>query len=126
MGAAFTLLRELLEDETVVPRRAFQPTLVLVSDGIPTDDWRGPLEALKESPRASRALRMAMAIGADADEGLLCDFIGGATPEIFHAGDARQIRRFFRWVTASVMARSRSINPNDDPNIALGDDDVDL
>lgn len=37
MGQAFALLRSMLEDETVLPPRAFSPTLVLVSDGLPTD-----------------------------------------------------------------------------------------
>jgi uncharacterized protein YegL len=125
MGAAFTLLREMLEDEAVVPRRAFQPSLVLVSDGIPTDDWQGPLDALNRSDRSSRAMRMAMAIGADADEALLKEFVGNHGPDLFHAEDARQIRRFFRWVTMSIMARSRSVNPNADPGVAV-DDDIDL
>ncbi|MFL5346088.1 MAG: hypothetical protein ACJ8AT_14970 [Hyalangium sp.] len=38
MGAAFELARELIEDRTRLPARAYRPTLVLVSDGIPTDE----------------------------------------------------------------------------------------
>ena len=49
MGGAFSLARELLEDDALVPERAFQPMLVLVSDGVPTDDWEQPLDDLLAS-----------------------------------------------------------------------------
>src|SRR5208282_6885525 len=39
LGGAFELVNSLLADENVISRRAFTPTLVLVSDGLPTDDW---------------------------------------------------------------------------------------
>lgn len=37
MGEAFDLVREMVEDRDIVSSRAYAPTVVLISDGIPTD-----------------------------------------------------------------------------------------
>ena len=111
MGSAFELTRTLIEDRDVVPRRAYRPVLVLVSDGQPNDSWRAALDALIASPRAQKADRFALAIGPDADETMLRGFTGDAEM-VLRADGAREIRRFFRYVTMSVIARSHSIKPN--------------
>ena len=112
MGEAFALARTMIEDRDAIPSRAYRPTLVLVSDGVPTDDWRGPLEQLLQSERAAKAARFAMGIGADADHETLSAFLANAEGRVFDAHEAREIKNFFRWVTMSVTARSRSTNPN--------------
>ena len=65
----------LIEDRAQVPSRAYRPTLILVSDGQPTDDWQSPLKRLLDSERASKAARFAMGIGDDADTAMLSDFL---------------------------------------------------
>jgi uncharacterized protein YegL len=112
MGEAFALAQQMIEDRKTVPSRAYRPTLVLVSDGVPTDDWRGPLEKLLASERASKAMRFAMGIGADADTETLTAFLANDEGRVFEAHEAREIKNFFRWVTMSVTTRSRSSNPN--------------
>ena len=37
MGQTFEVVKELIEDKNVVSSRAYTPTIVLISDGIPTD-----------------------------------------------------------------------------------------
>ena len=37
MGTAFDVVRNLIEDRSVVSSRSYAPTIVLISDGIPTD-----------------------------------------------------------------------------------------
>lgn len=37
MGQAFEMVREMIEDRNVVSSRAYTPTIVLISDGLPTD-----------------------------------------------------------------------------------------
>jgi uncharacterized protein YegL len=112
MGAAFELARQLVEDKATVPSRAYRPTLVLVSDGQPTDAWQQPLQALLGSERGGKAFRMALAIGADADRNVLQAFLADPGARVYRADEARQIREFFQLVTMSVSARSRSSNPN--------------
>lgn len=112
MGAAFALAEQMLEDPQQVPGRAYAPTLVLISDGIPTDDWEGPLHSLRDSDRAQKATRFAMAIGGDADVEMLRNFLGTSQNRVFQAHEAREIKKFLQWVTMSVTYRSRSVNPN--------------
>ncbi len=124
MGAAFAAAQQMIEDRNVVPSRAYRPTVVLVSDGQPTDDWRAPLEALLASDRGGKAFRMAMGIGVE-DMAVLSEFLHNPEAQVRRADEARQIRRFFRFVTMTVMARSRSANPNVAPP-EPADDDWDL
>lgn len=124
MGAAFDKARALLEDRTVIPGRSYRPTVVLLSDGQPTDAWRPALDALLRSERGSKAFRMALAVGADADEAVLKEFLADPEARVFRADEPQQIRRFFRFVSMSVRSRSRSANPNAAP--PASDDDFDL
>ncbi len=112
MGAAFSVVRELLEDREAIPRGAWLPTLVLLSDGQPNDTWEPPLQELLSAPRASKAMRLAMAIGADADVDMLRRFVGHPEIPVVRARDASRIASFFRFVTFTVTQRSVSINPN--------------
>ena len=80
MGEAFDTVREMIEDRNVVSSRAYAPTIVLISDGIPTDcseeiyhskeysKWE-PLNNLHSAERSSKSQRLALGIGADADFG---------------------------------------------------------
>lgn len=115
MGAAFELARAMVEDKQVIPGRAYRPTIVLISDGQPNDDWKPPLEALLGSDRGGKAFRMAMAIGGDADQEVLKAFLANSEEPVRTGNDARQIREFFQFVTMSVSTRSRSANPNATP-----------
>lgn len=115
LGAALDLALELVEDRNAIPGRAYRPTIVLVSDGQPTDTWEDSLTALLKSERGSKAFRIALAIGSDANKEVLNRFLANPESRVFQAEDARQIRDFFHLVTMSVTARSRSSNPNDIP-----------
>ena len=115
LGAALTLTTDMVENPEVVPSRAYRPTLILVSDGMPNDDWRPPLQRLLQSPRASKAFRFAMGIGPDADLNMLREFLNDPEGQVFQAEDARSILEFFKFVTMSVVSRSRSARPNQPP-----------
>lgn len=123
MGAAFLLAKSQIEDKNVVPSRAYRPTVLLVSDGEPTDDWKAPLESLINDGRSSKCFFMAMGIGEDPGTQVLDRFIaqtpvlaevnGGAICNaVFHAITADKIHEFFQKVTMSVTMRSKSQNPN--------------
>jgi len=112
LGGALSLASELIEDKDRIPSRAYKPVIVLISDGYPNDDWRGPFARLINGERSSKATRLAMAIGSDADESMLSDFANDPEAPLFHADNAQDIHRFFRAVTMSVSARSQSAIPN--------------
>jgi uncharacterized protein YegL len=126
MGSALSMATALLEDRAAVPSRAYRPTIIVVSDGRPTDEWKAPLEQLLNSQRASKAERFGMLIGAEDDEGVLQAFVGSEQP-VIHASDARRMRQFFRLVTMSVTSRSRGPNPNSVSRLDPADlDDIDF
>lgn len=129
MGEAFDTVREMIEDRNVVSSRAYAPTIVLISDGIPTDcseeiyhskeysKWE-PLNNLHSAERSSKSQRLALGIGADADFGMLKEFINNPEIPVIKANDASGITKFFRWVTMSTVARMNSVNPNSASTVA--------
>lgn len=112
LGAALDLATALVEDRGKVPARAYRPTIVLISDGQPNDEWEKALAVMLASQRCGKAYRIALAIGADADEEMMKKFLADAGAKVFRADEARQIKQFFRFVTMSVTSRSRSANPD--------------
>lgn len=123
MGAAFSFAKRLIEDKDVIPSRAYRPTVVLVSDGQPTDEWERPIEALITDGRSAKCFFMALGIGENPGTQVLERFISqtpvlaevNGTPvrnTVFQATDADKIHEFFRKVTMSVTTRSKSQNPN--------------
>ncbi|UBX53395.1 VWA domain-containing protein [Acinetobacter pseudolwoffii] len=112
MGTAFSMAKAMIEDKETTPSRAYRPTIVLVSDGEPTDSWEQPLRALVNDGRSNKCDRMAMAIGGAASNSVLNEFISGTENKVFTAADASQIQEFFKFVTMSVTTRTNSQNAN--------------
>ena len=117
MGQAMTLAADLVDDKDKIPGRAYRPTVILISDGQPTDSWQTGLDRMTKHGRAQKADRMALAIGGDADTDMLRRFLNNEKKQLFVAADARRIKDFFQFVTMSVTARSRSANPNEVPQM---------
>ncbi|WBX68207.1 VWA domain-containing protein [Tenacibaculum dicentrarchi] len=127
MGEAFSRTKLFLEDKDQIPSRSYAPTLVLLSDGGPTDDWSTPLNELLNSPRASKAIRLAMSIGAgQSGKNVLKQFLGDSELEVFEADQAREIKKFFRFVTMSISQRAKSVNPNHPVTVNFDDSEEDL
>lgn len=101
LGEALRLSHRLLADRTVVPPRSFRPNLVLVTDGIPTDDWGPALQVLDSSDAADRAFRFAVGIGSDANQHVLERF-AGSEGQALSAASIDDLPEFFRYVTFSV------------------------
>jgi uncharacterized protein YegL len=123
-GAALELADAVLRDEAAVPARSFAPTLVLVSDGMPTDDWEEALDRLLASPKGSRASRLAVAIGPDMTEqakAVLRRFAGDEANGVFEAQDVGRIQQYFRWVTVTVTQQARSTRPDRAPVLSPDD-----
>jgi uncharacterized protein YegL len=104
MGQAFALAVTVLDDEQAVPKGAYRPAIVLVSDGMPTDDWQEPLAKLTQSRRGAKAVRLAVAVGTDVGTAayrVLEQFVSPGF-RVFPAEEAERLRHFFQWVTLSV------------------------
>jgi uncharacterized protein YegL len=114
LGAALDLLATVL---TVPPmdERALPPAIVLVSDGMPTDDFEDALQRLHALPWAARAVRMAVAIGHDASYETLTRFIGDPELEPVTASNPEQLVMALRWATVHVARAASSIAPSPPP-----------
>lgn len=117
LGAALELAETLIDNKEALPKEAYRPTVILVSDGYPNDRWEPVLDRFNAGRRTGKTQRLAMAIGSDADEGMLRRFLNGGEEPLFRAGDASQIAEFFRYVSQSVATRSRAANPDKLPQI---------
>lgn len=139
MGAVLESVKELIEDREIVSSRAYAPTVVLISDGIPTDcpeeiyrskkysEWE-PIIELHKGERSSKSQCFALGIGEDADTDMLKAFIGNPEIPVIKAHDVSGITKFFRWVTMSTVERMNSVNPNEVSFIApvfdMDDEDI--
>lgn len=118
MGTALEMAKAMIEDKEVTLSRAYRPTIILVSDGEPTDSWEKPLKDFISEGRSSKCDRMAMAIGSDANTNVLQKFIEGTENPLFESKDSKSLHEFFRFVTMSTVQRTHSKNPNEIPSVA--------
>lgn len=100
LGAALRLLAPEL-NVPPMPRRALPPAILLVSDGLSTDDGDAGLEALLATPWGAQAVRTSVAIGRDADLDGLRRFMS-TDDEPLSASNPQELVRCLRW--ASVHA----------------------
>ena len=85
---------EFLESQT----GAYAPVILLFSDGGPTDNWEKGLEQLKKNNWFKHAIKIAIAIGDDADRGVLATFTG--TPEsVITVKDKHTLKALIRKVS---------------------------
>ena len=107
MGQAMKLLAEQLRPD-VMPARALPPVLVLISDGQPTDNFDAGLKSLMNEPWGLKAVRIAIAIGDDADMGVLQKFIGSPEFKPLLARNADALVRYIRWASTEVLKSASS------------------
>ncbi|MDR3172337.1 MAG: VWA domain-containing protein [Treponema sp.] len=76
---------------------SFAPVIFLLSDGGPTDDYEGGLNELKQNKWFQHAIKVAVAIGEDADKTVLEQFTG--SPEaILEVHSAAMLKKMIKFV----------------------------
>lgn len=88
----------------------FQPWLVLMTDGEPTDDITKAVERCQQEIRNKKLTVIPIAIGADADIAMLARFSKPSFPPL-RLGSA-VLKEFFAWLAKSIQQTSLS-NPGD-------------
>lgn len=106
MGHAFKLLAQELETLSM-PERALPPVIVILSDGKPTGDYNS-LNTLLNLPWGKKSVRIAIAIGDDADTKFLERFTGNSEL-VIRADNAPKLVNAIRW--ASTVASTVAKNP---------------
>ncbi|MCI5164744.1 MAG: VWA domain-containing protein [Candidatus Electrothrix sp. GM3_4] len=109
LGKALQLVTRKIGEEVVktTPDRRgdWKPLIFLMTDGSPTDDWRGGLEELR---KAKPGMIIACAAGLNADVSVLKE-ISEVVVQLDTA-DSGTIKKFFQWISASVSSSSQKID----------------
>jgi uncharacterized protein YegL len=107
MGRALSMVADQLKIPPMTDR-ALPPVLVLISDGQPTDDYASGLKALMDQPWGKKAVRIAIAIGEDADQEVLQKFIGHSELKPLQANNPEALVRHIKWVSTAVLKSASS------------------
>lgn len=120
-GAAFKLLAPEL-DEAAMPQNAFSPVVVLVTDGVFTDNWQGGLEDLKKQRWFERAIKAAVSISTNeeqADRHALEKFVGPNHDNqqlIVNAHNAEDLARVISWATVNLSQQTMGVKSDSSGN----------
>lgn len=118
-GGALQLAKSIIEEKENFPSRSFRPSIICVSDGMPNDEWQSKLNDFKTTGRSAKCHCLAMSIGAD--EGtpqfdVLKRFADGEN-NVYFADSAKDIHKFFKFITTTIKTRTQSTNPNLIPQV---------
>lgn len=102
LGRALSMLAEQLRIPPMTDR-ALPPVLVLISDGQPTDDFNKGIQELMDEPWGKKSVRIAIAIGADADLQTLQRFIGHPELQPLKANNSDDLVRHIKWTSTAVL-----------------------
>jgi len=113
LGKALALVAEELKVPPMSPR-ALPPLLVLISDGMPTDDFDAGLRTLMAQPWGKKAKRLAIAIGQDADYKVLQRFIGSPEIQPLRANNPEVLVEYIQWVSSVVLDTASVVRPENE------------
>ena len=107
LGDALSLVARQADSEvaksTPEMKGDWKPLVFIMTDGGPTDDWT---RGLREFQQRKWGIVVACAVGAGADESVLRQITESVVR--LDTADSATIAAFFKWVSASVSAGSRS------------------
>ncbi|MCL2608726.1 MAG: VWA domain-containing protein [Treponema sp.] len=119
LGQAFRALDEKLSTKAFMQEAtgSFAPAIFLLSDGEPTDDWEHHLETLRQNNWFRAAVKVAIAIGDDADKNVLKKFTGSieAVLEVHNRAVLKRMIKFVSVRASQIASRSSNVG-------AAGDD----
>jgi uncharacterized protein YegL/DNA-directed RNA polymerase subunit RPC12/RpoP len=118
MGAALTLVHDSIEREvkktTASVKGDYKPIIFILTDGQPTDEWKGPANLLKSvTPKVANIY--AIGCGDEVDFSTMfkitenCLYLSGLSPAA--------LSELFVWLSASVQSQSVSVSPDSPVNL---------
>jgi uncharacterized protein YegL len=106
MGEAVAMAGDALQPP-LIWGRALPPLLVLVTDGLPTDDFRAGMSHLLSKAWGRRAARFAIALGEEAAgpeaQAVLRAFVSKDSPPPLLARDPEALAGHVRWVSTAAL-----------------------
>lgn len=114
LGAALLELNDKLSAKKFMQEAvgSFAPVIILLSDGAPTDDYKAALETVKKNNWFKHAIKVAIAIGNDADMNVLAEVVGNAEAVIdVHNKEAlKKLIRFVSVTSSQVNSKSSGVD----------------
>ena len=101
----------------------WKPIVYLLTDGRPTDDYTAAVKRWKEQ-HAKKANLIAIGLGLSADLNILRQLTDNVL--LFEDTSEGDFTKFVKWITASVVAHSRSVGDEPPPLLAKTDQIVRL
>ncbi len=115
LGSALKELNQKLSKSQFLQEAAgsFAPVIILLSDGGPTDAYKDALEEIKKNNWFKHAIKIAIAIGNDADKNVLTDFTG-SSESVVEVHNRAMLKAFIRFVSVtSSQVNSKSSGVED-------------
>ena len=113
LGLALDKLNEKLSKSQFLQEAAgsFAPVIILLSDGEPTDDYKRGLDNIKKNNWFKHAIKIAIAIGNDADKNVLTEFTGNseAVIEVHNRSALKAIIKFVSVTSSQVSSKSNGV-----------------
>jgi len=114
LGDACVTLAEKLSTKAFMQEAtgSFAPAIFLLSDGGPTDDYKKGLEKLNQNNWFKKAIKVAVAIGSDADKDVLKEFTGNieAVLEVHNAAALKKMIKFVSVRASEVASKSANVD----------------
>lgn len=90
---------------------SYAPVIILLSDGGPTDDFESGLNKIKQNNWFKHAIKIAIAIGNDADKNVLAQFTGSseAVIEVHNKSALKSIIKFVSVTSSQVNSKSSGV-----------------
>ena len=109
LGAAYQELHKKLSQSTGFMQEAntsCAPVMILFSDGVPTDDAKHGLQHLKTNSWYKAAIKIAVAIGDDANKDVLKEFVNNNSEAVLTVHNVEDLKKmiYIVSVTASQVA----------------------
>jgi len=109
LGEACNLLNSKLNKDEFLQDKVgnLAPVIILMSDGGPNDDFYSGLAKLKENRWFRHAIKVAIAIGDDADKNVLADFTG-TNETVIEAKNKQMLKKMIKFVSVKSSTRGTS------------------
>lgn len=91
---------------------SYAPVIILLSDGGPTDQYQKALEDIKQNSWFKHAIKVAIAIGNDADKNVLTEFTGTSESviDVHNRSALKAIIKFVSVTSSQVNSKSSGVD----------------
>lgn len=126
MGEAFVELSAKMSRKGFLssPSLSFAPVIFLITDGYPSDDYKGGLEVIRNNVWFQYGLKTALGIGSEANDEMLAEFTG-SEDTVVHAYSGSELARMIKIIAVtSSQIGSKSMTLENDEEHEITEEEV--